>query len=167
MLFGNRSEFAIEIGEVVTYASAPGYFIQLQLHIGNKAIGDWNDRIPIDPSIRIAKTLLVTSPERRMARFPTSDPRDVLAEVFDAFYKEISLESPDLRDIFHVEDLGLQAVCDRFGIVVVGATAESDRCIVKDLETNAIDTDIQLPVGFFESVLTNYICWSETIRSQA
>ena len=152
MIFGDRETFAIEIGAIRSFPNAPGSFVHIRFWIGNEAIGDWDDFVPLDPSVETARTIIATAEMRRKSMFGSTPSAEVFHQTYDAFYVDDDNSNPNLRDRFHLDDIGMGAVQDKYGLVLVGATCDVERVIVKDFRSNRIISDVSMPMGFAELV---------------
>jgi Immunity protein 42 len=166
MMFGDRDTFAIEVGAVEQYSVALGLFVQFQFWIGGLPIGDWEDRIPLGASARNFETLCDNAENRRERLFEHIPATEVFQTVYDAFfaydYRKSPVLIPNLRDRFHMDDIGLGSVRDKYGIVIVASSMNTERIIVKDLRQDTIIADVVVPFGFVESVGGDYINWEQT-----
>jgi len=166
MTFGSVGTFAIEAGELVQFKSIQGYYIQFRFWVDNSPFGDWDDRIPLVPSIKYTQEFCENSKKRFNDACLNLSSSDLVHQLRDAFYsydyKSGSSYVSDLRCIHHLDDVGMGAVVDRYGIVVVSFSCEIDRIVVKNLENNIIEKDISLAHGVIDSACTEYISWGRS-----
>jgi hypothetical protein len=88
----------------------------------------------------------------------------VFQAIYHAFYDQDPFTDqavPDLRDRHHMDDIGMGAIQDKFGVVVVEETSGQQRVIVKDLRAEMIAADVRLPNATVEEVGRQYICWAK------
>ena len=168
LIFGIKDTFAIEVGDIADVPTEYGIFIQFRFWIGGIPIGDWDDIIPIDPSIQYAEELCTTEVYRRERLFHAASAANVFNKVYYGYFKyDYTINPiivPDLKDRFHLDDIGLVSIYDKYGIVLVGCTNETERIIVKDLRSDIFLVDIQLPFGFVESALKDYVAWGRSLE---
>lgn len=166
MIFGKTDRFAIEIGQLDSYPEASGLFVQFRYWVGNVPIGDWDERIPLGASVEAACTIRNTQEARQRSSFALNLPDDVFRAVYDAFfaydYSKHPVEVPNLRDRFHLDDIGLGAIQDRYGLVVIVSSEGLERVIARDLRLELFIADVSMPIGFVESVLSEYVEWGRT-----
>lgn len=165
MLFGTTDSFAIEIGELTTFPGVAGPYVQFRFWLNSIPIGDWSDRIPLGASIENARTVRDTQPLRQSSPAFDGPPVDVFREVYDAFfswdYTKDPVVSPNLRDRFHLDEIGMAAVRDRYGLVLVAASDGRERVLAKDLIQECFIAAVAVPSDFIESVLSDYIEWGQ------
>ncbi|QVL33841.1 hypothetical protein KIH39_08020 [Telmatocola sphagniphila] len=166
MILGKTDRFAIEIGQLELYPEASGLFVQFRFWVANFPVGDWDDRIPLGASIDTACLIRNTEWARQLSPFAPSLPDDMFRAVYDAFfaydYSKDPVEAPNLRDRFHLDDIGLGAIQDKYGLILVVSLEGLERVIVKDLRQEQFIADVSMPLGFVESVLNEYIEWGRT-----
>ena len=166
MIFGTSDTFAIEIGAVESFPKAAGLFVQFRFWACNVPMGDWNDRIPLISSIENARTICATGYVQRAQPFGQSLDTEVFQKVYDGFfsydYLSNPIENPNRRDCFHLDGIGMGAIEDKYGLVVVASSTTMERVIAKDLKQERMIVDVSLPIGFVETALNEYICWGTT-----
>ena len=100
------------------------------------------------------------SKERIDPRFAV-DANSVFREVYEAFvaadYTVCDPDVANLRDRFHLDDIGMGAIVDKYGIVVVSPSAKESRIIVKDWSRNGVISEYSLPFGDVERIGWEYI----------
>lgn len=169
MLFGTQSRFGIEVGEIAKY---PGWILcQFRFWVNGLSVGDWEDRIPLLASVRYMRDFCQFSAHRIHPEFESMTSAEVFAEVYDAFYEfDYTLnkpEIPDLRDRFHMDDIGMTAVIDRYGIVLVAVSDKKARLLVRDRADGGIYNECTLEFGEVERVGMAYVAWGEKVLSEA
>lgn len=166
MIFGDPATFAVEAGAFEDPSLWGGLYLQFRFWIDGQPIGDWEDRIQLTASIGYAGSLCETECCRREWLFHDTSPEDIFQAVYDGFfeydYTNDPILNPNLRDRFHVDDIGMGAVEDKYGLVLVGSSTDAERLIVKDLRKGIFLADVSLPFGFVESVLNVYIEWGRS-----
>lgn len=164
MLFGTKEQFGIEIGDVQSLQG--GVYCQFRFWISGKAIGDWEDRIPLFASVVNMRRFCEHLKERIDPRF-AGDANVVFRDVYEAFYSaDYTACDPDvanLRDRFHLEDVGMGAIVDKYGIVVVSPSAKESRIIVKDWTRNGSIWECSLPFGDVERIGWEYVDWANQV----
>jgi hypothetical protein len=165
MDFGDRKSFAIEIGEIERSPGKCDVSAQFRFWIGGTPIGDWDDRISLKASIVYMKVFCRYSDYRIVPSCATMSAEEVFEKLYQGFFGHDYTVSapvvPNLRDRHHMDDIGMGAVVDKYGIVVVRPSASGQRVIVKDLARSAIIIDITLPDGVIEAAGADYIAWGE------
>jgi len=166
MIFGDKGLFAVEVGECEWYPGSSGPYVQFRFWVGNTPVGDWDDRISFVASAGYANVIRSTELDRRRLPFPDELPDVVFRDAYDAFFSLDYTTDPGvlpfLRDRYHLDDIGMGAIHDRFGLIVVVTTGGKERVIVKDLRKECIIADISVPLGFVESVLSEYVEWGKS-----
>lgn len=165
MLFGEKTRFAIEIGSIEPLHGHP--FCQFRFWVCGTPIGDWDDCIPVRASVENMRLFCHYSTHRVNADFGHASPQEVFEWIYDAFfsadYTEQLPEVPNLRDRFHMDDIGMSATLDKFGIVLVAPSVTSTRLIVKDLSLGTFICDCRLHFGEVEEVGKAYIAWGDSL----
>ncbi|MBL8817441.1 MAG: hypothetical protein JNL58_15545 [Planctomyces sp.] len=171
MIFGKTDSFAIEVGELESYLNFSGIYVQFRFWIGKVPVGDWNDRISLQASIENACTILETEAMRQLSPFAQNHASDVFQAVYDAFYSydytKAPVVIPNLRDQFHLDEIGMGAIQDKYGLILVATSNSLERVIAKDLRQELLIADVSVPVGFVESVLREFIEWGRTLLRAA
>lgn len=166
MIFGNPATFAIEIGAVEQPPHGAGLFIQFRFWVDSQPIGDWEDRIPLIASIENARTLCANESDRCEWLFNETSPDDIFQAVYDGFfeydYTKDPILTPNLRDRFHLDGIGMGAIQDKYGLVLVGSSSDSERIIVKDIRKHILLADVLLRFGFVESAVNAYSEWGRS-----
>lgn len=163
MIFGIKDEFAIEIGDIDEPSFGVGIYVQFQFWIGGRPIGDWDDIIAIEPSIDHAAEICANEQYRRERLFTDSAPSYIFDIVYDGFfnfdYSSDRIVTPNMRDRYHLDCIGLEAIYDKYGVVVVGSSVDTERVIAKDLRNDTFIVDVKLCFGVVESALKAYVDW--------
>lgn len=163
MLFGQKDRFGIEIGEVELLQGA--LYCQFRFWICGTPIGDWEDRIPLQASIEHMRVFCSHSANRGGVYFGGRPADHVFEEVYHAFYTadytKCPVEVPNLRDRFHLDEIGMSAVLDKYGLVLVASSPAETRLIVENLVMNAILCDCPLRFGEVEEVGLAYLAWGK------
>ncbi len=165
MLFGDPNLFAIEIGEAVSYPGFSGLYVQFRFWIGKAPIGDWDDRIPLSGSIGWASQFRDMEPERRRSPFPPAPCPNLFQEVYDQYFSCDYTNDPiswrSLNAIYHLDAIGMGAIEDKFGLILIDTVDGTERVIAKNLKNDQFVGDVILPLGTVESILTHYIAWGK------
>ena len=102
----------------------------------------------------------------RRSPFPDELPDVVFRDAYDAFFSyDYTTDGglvPYLRDRHHLDDIGMGAVHDKYGLILVVTSSGKERVIAKDLQKEVIVADISVPLGFVESVLSQYVEWGKS-----
>lgn len=164
MIFGSPDRFAIEVGPSERLGDgAFRHCVPFRFSIGSQPLGDWEDRIALYSSLAEMQEFCDHEPYRRGTLFGDAPAEDVFRDVYDASFQQdcfaTSSFQPPLRARYHLDGVGQGAVMDRLGFVVVGATAETERLLAKDLRENRVVADLPLPVGYVASVGAAYVAW--------
>ena len=173
MLFGQRSRFAIEIGDIDRHEGYPGLFVQFRMWIDDVPIGDWEDRIVLGVSMTRARTLRENEQSRSNMPFPLVSAEEVFKTAYDDYYSlepydpnEMCNRHPTFCDRFHMEHVGDNAITDHYGMVLVASTDGTQRVIVRQFDLSRdrtkgpIIVDVTLPHGCVELALGTYIEWA-------
>lgn len=102
---------------------------------------------------------------RRDESAGSKQPDELFASTFKAFYDYDYSRNPErrpnLRDIYHLNEVGLGATCDRFGIVVIEVADDSSRIIAKDLRSDIIVLDHLVASSEIARAGQEFIRWAE------
>jgi len=166
MFFGSPDNFGIEIGELITYPDFPGTYIQFRFWIGNVAIGDWNDRISLIASIKSAFEVCEAEKERRLTPFDNIQTTELFKAVYEAYFSWDYTNDPvtwrNLSAIYHLDRIGMGAIEDKYGLILVATQEGKERVVVKDLKQDQFVADVSITLGFIESTLGDYIAWGRS-----
>lgn len=167
MLFGDPEHFAIEIGEVVSYPGFPGLYVQFRFWIDKAPIGDWDDRIPLNASTKWASQFRDMEMERQRTPFPHASSSNLFREVYDQYfsydYTNDTVSWLSLNAIYHLDAIGMGAVEDKFGLILIATVDGTERLIAKNLKNEQFVGDEFLPLGTVQSTLTKYITWGQNL----
>jgi hypothetical protein len=163
MLFGEVRSFAIESSDIFKDVEL-GPFVHLRFWVGGVTVGDWRAFVPLSASVEHANAFIENARYRRERVFAQNvAAEEVLSQVYDAFfswdYRQGAL-SPNLRDRFHLDEIGLTSLQDKYGIVVVCTSEELDRVIVRDLVQGTVMADAPIRTGYAETVLESFSAWA-------
>lgn len=162
MMFGSKGRFGIEIGEVETIAS--NVYCQFRFWMCDTPVGDWEDRISLHASAEYMRQFCQHQYMRIDRRFEALSANEIIAEVHDAFFHadpvDQFVDQPDLRDIFHLDDIGMSATIDKYSIVLVSPSALSARLVVKDWTAGGIVRECPLQFGDVERAGVEYVSWA-------
>lgn len=165
MIFGSSS-FGIEVGELASEAGTGEALIQFSFVVNNHKIGDWEDRIRLRDSLHYSRTFLDCKVHRMRPDLATVESATVFENIYDAFfdydYTSAPLEKPNLRDRFHLDDIGLGSISDRFGLVVVDISDSNSRIIVKNLVSSEFVADQQTASANVDSAFQDYLAWGKS-----
>jgi hypothetical protein len=164
MLFGRKNDFAIEIGEVLP-EGYNGPSCQFRFWIGGRPIGDWDDRISLLTSVHWMQLLIDQRPFRTAESTADESTEAVFMAVYDAFFDADPFNpgpAEHYRDRHHLDDIGLGAISDKFGLVVVELPSREQRVVVKDFRAEMIAADVRLPEATVEEVGQQYIRWARS-----
>jgi hypothetical protein len=169
MLFGHMGTFAIEIGEVNNIQGS--IYCQFRFWINGTAVGDWEDRIPLLASVLYTREFCGYSKQRIDLRFQLMEAQDIVKEVYDNYfaadYKTCDPEIGRQRDIFHLDPVGMGAIIDKYGIVLVSASFTESRLVVKDWIHKGAIFECRLPFGVVEQAGMEYVDWGiETLAGE-
>lgn len=164
MIFGSSS-FGIEVGELTTEIGSDNTLVQFRFIVGDHEIGDWEDRIRLRDSLHYSKIFLECKAHRMRGDLANADSIAVFESIYDAFfdydYGSAPPQSPNLRDRFHLDDIGLGAISDRFGLVIVDISENDSRIIVKKFADSEIVADQQIPSLEVDKAFQEYLTWGE------
>ncbi len=163
MIFGNPETFAVEIGELMNFPGFPGTYIQFRFWVGNVPIGDWNDRISLRASTESAFRICEAELERNNNPFDQAETAELFKSIYEAYFSCDYINDPvswrSLSAFYHLDQIGMGAIEDKFGLILVTTKIGMERVIVKDLKKSLFLADISMPIGFVESILRDYIAW--------
>lgn len=166
-MFGSPQLLAIEIGEVLENWENCGPFVQIRFVVCGHQIGDWEDRVPLEPSIKCTADFHICKAFRRNDSLKDVSSSELFSVTYDAFYDYDYTTSPVLipnfLDRFHLSEVAMGATRDKFGIVVVDVTDSLARIAVKDLRTDEIIVDREIPVHAVDEVCESYMSWGEDL----
>jgi len=133
--------------------------------VDDHEIGDWEDRIRLRDSLHYTKAFLDCKGNRMRTDLAGADSDDVFKKLYEDFYdyeydySSASLQNPNLRDRFHLDDIGLGAISDRFGLLIVEISKEDSRIIVKKFADSVIVADQRIRSVDVDKVFQEYLKW--------
>lgn len=163
MMFGEVRSFAIESSDILKDVG-PGPFVHLRFWVGGVAVGDWRAFVPLSASVEHANVFIENARYRRervFARQTTAE--EILLQVYDAFFNSDYRQGaffPNLRDRFHLDEIGLASLQDQYGIVIVTTSGDLDRVIVRDVVQGAVVADVAITTGNAEAALVTFSAWA-------
>lgn len=165
MIFGSRY-FGIEVGELTTEAGSGTTLVQFRFLVKDREIGDWEDRIRLRDSLHYSRVFLDCKGQRMRTDLANANSDDVFKNLYDAFfdydYSSAPLQKPNLRDKFHLDDVGLGAISDRYGLVIVDISDKESRIIVKKFSGSEFVADQKIPSDEVNKVFQDYLNWGES-----
>jgi hypothetical protein len=166
MVFGQPESFGIEIGAADSYPEFKDFYVQFRFRVGSVPMGDWDDRISLSASTHCASLFCDMEPGRRGAPFAPVSPAQLFQQVYDAYFSHGCFigrsGSPDLRAVHHLDPIGMGAIRDRYGLILVASADGLERVLAKDLQQERFIADVSLPMGSVEAVLAQYIDWGRS-----
>ncbi len=163
-MFGNPASLAIEVGKTTTADDGTQY-VQARLIIADQPFGNWEELISLRGCAANMKEFLKYSKLRRNPSAKDVAPEKLFASTFDAFfdydYSSQPVLRPNLRDIYHLNEIGLGALRDQYGIVVVEVSQNLSRVVAKDLQRDQIILDHLVETSEITSAGTQFIHWTE------
>ena len=156
-MFGEQNRFGIEVGNVQIIDSKP--MVQCRFWMAGERLGDWDDRIFLRGSLEYATLFVRLRHLREQSGYVEGDANEVFEQLYEYYYsdnREIKNEIHDVRDIFHLEDIGMSSLLDKYGIVLAPDDFGGMRLISKRFCDNLI-LEQRLAKGEVERVLDEYI----------
>lgn len=164
MMFGNPESIAIEVGKTAMAADGIKY-VQFRLIIARQAFGNWAEPISLTACAANMKEFLKNSVFRKNPAAKEQGPEELFASTFDAFYdydySSQPVLRPNLRDRYHLNEIGLGAIRDQYGIVVVEVAPNISRVVAKDLRTDQILLDHIVETNEIGRMGVQFIEWTE------
>jgi hypothetical protein len=163
MLFGNSDLFAIEV-------SNPGlietrWHVSLNFWIDNEPIGDMREKISLVSSIANLRDFLQFKSDRFSPEFQGVSSEQIFYDLYTRYYEANSqpdVASQNLRRRFHIDDIGMSSIVDKYGIILVALSDKTARLIWKKWSDENSTYDFSLPFGEVERVGKIYEVWSES-----
>jgi hypothetical protein len=166
-MFGQPCRFAVEVGDIDREFSPTEPFLAFRFWLGGVPLGDWEDRISLKASIAWARLFVSHSSERETSRFPEMSAYDMYLHVyrrfFDSDYATEPQVSRNLRDLCHLDSIGMGAIEDKVGVIAVATKDNMERVIAVDLRSDHVLSDVRLPLGECDVVLRSYIEWGDAV----
>ena len=164
MLFGQTEQFAIEIGAGEEQPQFHDLYVPFRFWVDQVPLGDWTEQISLSASARAAAHWCDLRPRRQRAPFAPVPPAALFQQVYEAYYSLSCFVGtsggPDLRTLHHLDPIGMGALRDRFGILLVATQDGQARILARDLAHNRFNADLLLPEGLAETTLSQYAAWA-------
>lgn len=157
MLFGLRERFGIEIGGLEVAESK--CLAQFRFWVAGEALGDWQDRILLAGSIEYATMFVQRQEIRERSEVKQENALEIFYKYYEWYYcvdNELIHDLYDYRDIFHMDDIGMSSLQDKYGIILVPNCSGSMSLVVKRFKDEFI-FDQSLRKGEAEDALIEYI----------
>lgn len=165
MIFGNPETIAIEVGELDSFLEEGQCYIQFRFVLFGLTVGDWDDRIPLLAATGSMETFLSCRNFRQDESLAEIGSESFFAKTFTAFYdydyQTQPILRPNLRDRYHLSEVGGDSICDKYGIAVANVTAGSSRVVVKDLRHNIVILDKCVNSREIEEMGKRFLEWGE------
>ncbi len=145
--------------------------VQFRFIFFGQYIGEWDDRFPLTQTFVRMKEFLDISAFRRDDSLRNVDSKTFFDKTFTAFYEtDYTIRpwlepDPNLRDRYHLSEVGGDSICDLYGIVVAGISAETSRIVVKDFRREEIWIDREFKTGEIEKMGRPFVEWTKMPRS--
>ena len=166
MLFGTVEGFGIEVGEEEAHPEFRDVYVAFRFWVGTVAVGDWGERISLSASTHSAALFRDLEPDRLRAPFSPVPADTLFQQVYDAVFSLHCFVGRsggvDLRALYHLDAIGMGALRNKYGLVLVASSDGLERIVVKDLNQEQFIADVSLPLGTVESTLTQYIEWGRS-----
>ena len=140
--------------------------VQFRFIFFGQYIGEWDDRFPLTQSFVRMKEFLDISAFQRDDSLRGVDSKTFFDKTFTAFYEtDYTIRpwlepDPNLRDRYHLSEVGGDSICDLYGIVVAGISAETSRIVVKDFRREEIWIDREFKTGEIEKMGRPFVEWA-------
>lgn len=166
MIIGTSDTFAIEIGEEEPHPEFRDVYVRFRYWVDRVPVGDWNELISLSASIQGAAGTCAKEGERRRLAYAPCPSSNLFREVYDAVFSLHCFVGRsggvDLRALYHLDAIGMGALRNKYGLVLVASSDGMERIVVKDLNQEQFIADVFLPLGTVESTLTQYIAWGRS-----
>jgi hypothetical protein len=170
-MFGQPSRFAIEVGAIDRDFNAGEPYLAFRFWLAGVPLGDWDDRISLKASVAWARLFLSHSADRKNRRHREMTGQEAYLEVyrrhFDWDYTVEPQALPNLRDLFHLDSIGMGAVEDKFAVFAVVMQGDIERMIAVDLRTDDVQAEVRIPFGECDDVLSKFIEWGDSVIGQS
>jgi hypothetical protein len=167
MIFGNPETIAIEIGELDSCLEEGQYYVQFRFVLLGQTVGDWDYRIPLLAATGSMQTFLSCRNYRQNESLAEINAESFFAKTFISFYdydyKRQPILRPNLRDRYHLSEVGGESICDKYGIAVADVTAGTSRVVVKDLRHDVVILDYCVNSHDIEEMGKRFLEWGEII----
>ena len=167
MIFGNSDAAALEIGEIAMASEQGKPFVRIRFALVGEILGDWNTPIPLTVAVGNMKTFLACRDFRRDTTLTNTDAAGIFAATFTAFYKydyeTQPVLNPNLRDRYHLSEVGGDSVSDKYGIVVAEVGDNISRVVAMDLQTDCLLIDETVSSEKLEKMGAEFINWGERV----
>lgn len=164
MIFGSPDTFAIEVGEVELLCDGRPY-VPFQVIVDKQHLGDFQDRVLLFGVAVAMKSFIAMRDHRRNYEFNRCNAKKVFAKTFTAFYEgdywSQPVTIPDLRQRYHFSEVGMDSMCDSFGIVVVEVEDNVSRIVAKDLRADRLIVDARIDTNEFYQAGYRFVDWAE------
>ena len=159
MLFGERERFGIEVGEVEFADDKP--VSQFRIWMTKEPLGDWDDRIFLKGSLAYANLFIKLRRFREQINCSEADSRTVFDDFYEYYYSDeyegtAFAHGYDMRDLFHLDDIFMSSLRDRFGIILIPDCSGEMRLICKKFLDGSV-REQRLERGELEQILGAYV----------
>jgi hypothetical protein len=165
MIFGTPEKIAIEIGDPDS-CLVPGHdYVQLRFVVCGHVIGDWDYKVSLPTAVSSARTFLTCRGDRLDESLAEVSSETFFAQTHTAFYeydyRTQPVLRPNLRDRYHLSEIGGDALCDYFGITVADIDSRTSRVVVKDFRNDSFILDERLEPSDIEHACRQFVEWAD------
>jgi hypothetical protein len=162
--FGDSDSFCIEVEP----ADLEGH-CHLIFRANGAAMGRGDEYTLLLGCVNWARHFLAHS-EQRVATASSSDsPAELMHRFYDAVYSqnnELSWGAAGrLRDIHHMDDIGMESLRDKYSVILVQIGTESDVLVWRDFDSNRIFS-ATMPFGAVDRALREFVAFDFSAWTQ-
>jgi hypothetical protein len=168
MIFGDRNAIAIEIGDIIDYEHN-GIWLPFKFVVDNIEFGDFEGDfgiIPLSGCAGYLHSFLENREYRVCPSVATLEVNSVFKQLFTEFYESeyggAEQPGPNLRDRYHLSEVGMEAVIDKCAILMVDVDEVSSRIIVKDYRADRFVVDKWTKTSEFEEMANGFLAWARS-----
>lgn len=141
-----------------------GIQVQFRFILFGQVVGAWDDPFPLSQAFHGMKEFLANSDYRRDDSLRDVDSRTFFDKTFTAFYEmDYSIRpwlDPNLRDRYHLSEVGGDSICDLYGITVADIAPETSRIVVMDFRRDEILIDREFHTDEIGNMGQTFVEWA-------
>lgn len=165
MMFGSPEKLAIEIGEPDARLVPGRDYVKVRFVLCGHVIGDWDYKVSLVTVADSVRTFLSCCSDRLDESLAGVSSETFFAQTHTAFYeydyRTQPVLRPNLRDRYHLSEIGKDALGDHFGIMVADIDSRTSRVVVKDFRSGSFILDERLEPRDIEHACRQFLEWAD------
>jgi hypothetical protein len=157
LTFGDSDSFCIEVEP----ADLEGQ-CHLVFRANGAAIGRRDEYTLLHGCVNWARHFLAHSAHRVASASRSESPVELMTKFYDVVYSEKAGISDAgvhrLRDVHHMDDIGMESLRDKYSVILVQVGTESDVLVWRELNSNRIFS-ATMPFGAVDRALREFVAF--------